>query len=471
MCFIEYLGYTCGHTGDSVLRPCPLTTRAHVNPVCPVPAVRPQLSRDHCPACQRVMHNRWVDIMEEEHRWMHERGACGCPVEFPALMQPRMIGRDGPDYGAGAGGAVSGLPNAPGHGQGHGYGYGRGQSTGSTGSGSGSGGGSYHKPGNSRNRNKNKKASNKPGRGRGGGGNAKHQHQHQWKQQQQQQQQPQSQSHQTKAQTQQQRRQQQRERYPAFEEVRDGENDNDVRYVIRQPSMYGVEWTWDHAKLHEDGRCGCAVRFDKYDPSPSKDLRDVKHPDAGASSDGDHDAGKHVAPYIYSGNTNNQLLVCTGGGDPSLSYRLSGDPTTAPTSRLGPQVSGGQPARWSYDTPAKIHNLQEICALPARGADDSPRQLDMQTAWFGHQHHHQQQQAPMAGLPPGLGPECRDPSGHLQAEGQIVLYDVSQQVPLLGLPIGAGPEGLSHAGDFEDCELYRLGHAAQGLRRCSSTAF
>ncbi|RYP41682.1 hypothetical protein DL767_000887 [Monosporascus sp. MG133] len=460
MCFIEYLGYTCGHTGDSVLRPCPLTTRAHVNPVCPLPAVRPQLSRDHCPACQRVMHNRWVDIMEEEHRWMHERGACGCPVEFPALMQPRMIGRDGPDYGGGAGGAVSARPNAQGHGQGHGYGYGRGQSTGSTGSGSGSGG--HYKPGNSKNKNKNKKASNKPGRGRGGG-NAKHQHQQ--KQKQQQQQQPQE--HQTKAQTQQQRRQQQRERYPAFEEVRDGEDENDVRYVIRQPSMYGVEWTWDHAKLHEDGRCGCAVRFDKYDPSPSKVLRDVKHPGAGAGGDDDHDAGKHAASYAYSGNTNNQLLVRNGGGGPSLSYHPSGDPTTAPTSRLGPQVSCGQPARWSYDTPAKIHNLQEVCALPAQGADEPTRQLDMQTAWFGHQ----QQQAPMAGLPLGLGPECRDPSGHLQAEGQIVLYDVSQQVPLLGLPIGAGPEGLSHAGDFEDCELYRLGHAAQELRRCSSTAF
>ncbi|RYP19120.1 hypothetical protein DL765_003536 [Monosporascus sp. GIB2] len=415
MCFIEYLGYTCGHTGDSVLRPCPLTTRAHANPVCPAPAVRPQLSRGHCPACQRVMHNRWVDIVEEEHRWMHERGACGCPVEFPALMQPRMIGRDGPGYGGG-----------------------------------------HYKPGSGKNQNKNKKVANKRGRGgRGGGGDAKDQHQ------QQQQPQPQSQDHQTKAQAQQQRRQQQRERYPAFEEVRDGENDSDVRYVIRQPSMYGVEWTWDHAKLHEDGRCACAVRFGKYDPSPSKDPRDVKRP-----SDGDHDAEKQVAPYTYSDNTNNQQLVRTRGGGPSLSYHLSGDRTTAPTSRLGPQVSGGQPARWSYNTPAEIHNLQEVYA---GGADDQPRQLDMQTAWFGH--YQQQQQAPMAGLPLGLGPECRDPSGHLQAEGQIVLYDVSQQVPLLGLPIGAGPEGLSHAGDFEDCELYRLGHAAQELRRCSSTAF
>ncbi|RYO88922.1 hypothetical protein DL766_009402 [Monosporascus sp. MC13-8B] len=455
MCFIEYLGYTCGHTGDSVLRPCPLTTRAHANPVCPAPAVRPQLSRGHCPACQRVMHNRWVDIMEEEHRWMHERGACGCPVEFPALMQPRMIGRDGPGYGGGAGGTVSALPNA----QGHGYGYGRGQSAGSSGSGSGSGG--HYKPGNGKNQNKNKKVGNKRGRGgRGGGGNAKHQHQ------QEQQPQPQPQDHQTKAQTQQQRRQQQRERYPAFEEVRDGENDSDVRYVIRQPSMYGVEWTWDHAKLHEDGRCACAVRFDKYDPSPSRDLRDLKHPGAG-----DHDAAKQVASYTYSDNTEGQQLVRTGGGGPSLSYHPSGGPTTAPTSRLGPQVSGGQPARWSYNTPAEIRNLQEIYAPPAGGADDQPRQLDMQTAWFGHQRQEQQQQAPMAGLSLGLGPECRDPSGHLQAEGQIVLYDVSQQMPLLGLPIGAGPEGLSHAGDFEDCELYRLGHAAQELRRCSSTAF
>lgn len=49
---------------------------------------------DMCPACSRVMHSRWVDIVMFEHHWMHERGTCGCQAKFPSLLHPRTIGAD-----------------------------------------------------------------------------------------------------------------------------------------------------------------------------------------------------------------------------------------------------------------------------------------------------------------------------------------------------------------------------------------
>lgn len=93
MCFTEFIGYTCGHTSLSVLRPCPLTTNIHTNPVCSSRGRRPILAEAMCPACQRILHGRAVLIMEWEHHWMHERGVCGCPVIFPDLVRPRVAGQ------------------------------------------------------------------------------------------------------------------------------------------------------------------------------------------------------------------------------------------------------------------------------------------------------------------------------------------------------------------------------------------
>ncbi|KAI1873117.1 uncharacterized protein JN550_003370 [Neoarthrinium moseri] len=92
MCFSEYIGYGCGHTTVAVLRPCPLTTHLHTNPVCPSPAQRPTQVHTMCPSCARILHTRWVEIVTLEHQWMHERGVCGCPVVFPALQEPRIVG-------------------------------------------------------------------------------------------------------------------------------------------------------------------------------------------------------------------------------------------------------------------------------------------------------------------------------------------------------------------------------------------
>lgn len=94
MCYIEYIGYHCGHTSVAVLRVCPLTTHLPTNPVCPRSAHRPTQVTGLCPACARVLHTRWVDLVMFEHQWMHERGTCGCPVRFPLSQHPRSVGPD-----------------------------------------------------------------------------------------------------------------------------------------------------------------------------------------------------------------------------------------------------------------------------------------------------------------------------------------------------------------------------------------
>ncbi|KAK5663334.1 hypothetical protein OQA88_3762 [Cercophora sp. LCS_1] len=46
-----------------------------------------------CVACERTLHFRWILIREWEHRWLHERGVCGCKADFPGLLnKPRMSG-------------------------------------------------------------------------------------------------------------------------------------------------------------------------------------------------------------------------------------------------------------------------------------------------------------------------------------------------------------------------------------------
>jgi len=97
MCFQEFVGYTCGHCSIAVLRPCPMTTAHHMNPVCEKIASKPLLLGQMCPACQRIVHSRATLIEEYEHRFMHERGVCGCEVNFPYLIRPRLVGRDNPE--------------------------------------------------------------------------------------------------------------------------------------------------------------------------------------------------------------------------------------------------------------------------------------------------------------------------------------------------------------------------------------
>ncbi|KAH6648605.1 hypothetical protein BKA67DRAFT_648618 [Truncatella angustata] len=124
MCIIEYLGYACGHSTVHVQRPCPLTTHLHTNPVCPNPAERPTQVHANCPTCARILHTRWVEIVTLEHQWMHERGTCGCDVVFPALQQPRVVGKVRLDRGSGDknGSSNSDDPHVPQQGSRDGHG-------------------------------------------------------------------------------------------------------------------------------------------------------------------------------------------------------------------------------------------------------------------------------------------------------------------------------------------------------------
>ncbi|KAK4105908.1 hypothetical protein N658DRAFT_521015 [Parathielavia hyrcaniae] len=93
MCYREYIAYQCGHRSMGVMRPCPLTTAGHNFPVCALRPDKPHYAETMCAACERQLHSRWVLIREWEHRWLHERGACGCEVIFPGLLHtPRVIG-------------------------------------------------------------------------------------------------------------------------------------------------------------------------------------------------------------------------------------------------------------------------------------------------------------------------------------------------------------------------------------------
>ncbi|KAL2259361.1 hypothetical protein VTK26DRAFT_6986 [Humicola hyalothermophila] len=93
MCFVEFICYQCGHPSASVVRPCPMTTAGHNFPVCPKCPNKQWFAETMCTPCERVIHSRWVLVRECEHRWLHERGACGCEVTFPGLLYtPRVIG-------------------------------------------------------------------------------------------------------------------------------------------------------------------------------------------------------------------------------------------------------------------------------------------------------------------------------------------------------------------------------------------
>ncbi|KAI1502445.1 hypothetical protein F5X99DRAFT_427377 [Biscogniauxia marginata] len=169
-----------------------MTTHLHSNPCCPCPATRPFLASEMCPACARILHGRWVQILEMEHRFMHERGACGCEVRFPALQQPRLVTATG-NQGQGAENAAQF--------------------------------GEYASPG----------TSQVP---------------------------------------------------PLYQETQGG---GTTAVAVRLPSLYAAEWTADHAKLHENGKCNCRVHFqtyqspmiEEYDHDIEREVREELENDAG----------------------------------------------------------------------------------------------------------------------------------------------------------------------------------------------
>lgn len=93
---MEFLEYICGHTSPLVLRPCPLTINFHTNTVCSNPGCRCVLAMENCPACQRALHEREIQMVAWEHHQLHERGVCGCPAVFPDLLRPGAMSPDHP---------------------------------------------------------------------------------------------------------------------------------------------------------------------------------------------------------------------------------------------------------------------------------------------------------------------------------------------------------------------------------------
>jgi hypothetical protein len=93
MCYGEEIHYRCGHRSLPVVRPCPMTTSGHNNPICQIQFTFEYGTSTMCVACERVLHSRWTLLQEWEHRWYHERGVCPCSVKFPDLdIRPHVIG-------------------------------------------------------------------------------------------------------------------------------------------------------------------------------------------------------------------------------------------------------------------------------------------------------------------------------------------------------------------------------------------
>ncbi|OIW34551.1 hypothetical protein CONLIGDRAFT_675519 [Coniochaeta ligniaria NRRL 30616] len=93
MCYGEEIAYRCGHSSLPVVRPCPLTTSGHNNPICQIQITYEYNAPTMCVACERILHSRWTLLQEWEHRWYHERGVCRCEIYFPELdHRSRVIG-------------------------------------------------------------------------------------------------------------------------------------------------------------------------------------------------------------------------------------------------------------------------------------------------------------------------------------------------------------------------------------------
>ncbi|KAI0203902.1 hypothetical protein F4808DRAFT_476231 [Astrocystis sublimbata] len=312
---------------------------------------------------------------------MHERGACPCPVEFPELLGPRIIQRS--SIVSAENRATGGNEESGGVGADHGSSpY---QST-------------SFRVGDHGNRQLAKKSYG--------------------------------------------RNQEEYSELPLFKEAQIGKS---FEVAIRQPSLYAAEWTKDHAKLHERGRCSCPVSFERYKPL---DIGTIEE---------EYDSPKSI-----------QMRKDTIGSDPFVETGLrvhenaystvrSEDTTGAkPASRdenpfkhENPlwnftRISPGKIARWNMDNPNG--SLLDTILGPVKNGASAPgygnRPVDVQTI------HYESNGLPIAGSPIVCGSYSKD-------EGQALsIVDFDQpDATIAGFPIGAGPEGHSHAKDFASCSL------------------
>ncbi|KAI0404848.1 hypothetical protein F4802DRAFT_213644 [Xylaria palmicola] len=403
MCFAEFIAYTCGHTSTAVNRPCPMTTHLYNNPCCSRPACRPFLAQTMCYPCSRIIHARRIDILEYEHRWMHERGACGCDVQFPALMHPRLVQRSSASVDNEVPTAMPQTGTGTGTGTGAGYngtagrGHFKQRSSVTT---TGSGG---HRP----------EQAYDDGLG-------------------------------------------EQSSLPLFKEAHVGEN---VEVAVRLASLYGAEWTTDHAKLHRGGRCKCPVSFKRYQPmdiKPDQDEHDS------------HEAGRSGQAWVTSyaplssdknGDARAPAVPASSGTEASSPGHSSIENSSNPFGY--DRIPFGQFARWSLEGP-KGSLLDEILGPLGPGADaHGGRPMDFQSV------HYPSNSLPIAGSPIAYGS-----APHYEGGLPSIVEFEQPEATIAGFPIGAGPEGESHAGDFEACSL-RSNSGSEGgspvrMRRLSS---
>ncbi|KAI4867540.1 hypothetical protein F4820DRAFT_467718 [Hypoxylon rubiginosum] len=464
MCFTEFVGYTCGHASTPVKRLCPLTTQLYNNPCCAQNAVRPVLSQTFCPTCARILHGRWVNILELEHRFMHERGVCGCAAQFPHLQQPRVVshyvdtGSSGSNsgseeqriyvgdaanhhYGNGHDSEAltqmaahqshlsgSAAPFVPSHNQAHGLSYGGGAQDAPWGHRSSlsfdataafvqlpiqnaSAAGSTmttdastsptDQSGSAKSKGKGKQQRNKKAQDQA----AEQQQQQVFHQQQQQQQEhgyPTA-AFQTATQL-----------APLFEERQDSASKKPM-VSVRMLSLYGAEWLQDHEPLHADGRCSCQIRFERYESPPTPVLGEAS-PESGLGLTDVNTLAEYNAQYLghhTSADISGPATTAEHSSGMALGAEdaAQGEPQQNPLASSIPHVTTnpGHPARWACSPDSGI--AATAAATPSAPYADHP--VDMQTAWYEH-----------------------------------------TEVPLAGLPIGAGPEGDSHMPPFEECELH-----------------
>ncbi|KAI0539991.1 hypothetical protein GGR58DRAFT_523507 [Xylaria digitata] len=374
MCFTEYVAYLCGHTSMAVSRPCPMTTHLHSNPCCRTPACRPFLANTMCHPCTRIMHGRRVDIAEYEHRWMHERGACDCEVKFPALQQPRLIQR--PSIVADENAAPMTVPRAA--------------------AGVAAGGSAPSEQDLS-------PKTNNAG------------------------------SHRITKSTPPERGVD-KATIPLFQEARIGDS---VEVAVRLTSLYGAEWTKDHAKLHHSGQCNCPVRFESYKP---QDIDYPQYEHQGPKLDYS-DSPDQTQKTGYDSHPNPPLTAASPYGSDTRASSIDNNSTDGPNYIFGHErVPGGHVARWAMEGPQGSLLDEILGPIRPDASLYGGRPVDIQTV------HYRPSGIPISGDPIACGTSRK-------SDLPSIVEFQQPRTTIAGFPIGAGPEGESHAGDFESCSL------------------
>ncbi|KAI8957892.1 hypothetical protein F5Y11DRAFT_363248 [Daldinia sp. FL1419] len=480
------------------MRACPLTTQTHSNPACSNPGCRPELRAAMCPACGRILHGRFVDLVEYEHRFMHERGACSCDIRFPNLQQPRMVTyantngnyRDSPASSSTSGTDPIVPANAPATARIDGGNFAFSPSAAAfTPSGTSSPGPYSHfgqvpapvnanngntvnaNNGNTANANNGNTANNAnngntwsttrpcivngtnwgargaspdtPGSQRPG--KAKR-----WKNK---------------------SRVGQASGSPPNGNALSSQPKHtppppDPRRLsmsVRMSSLYAAEWAPDHAELHRTGRCSCPVIFERYTGYPEAAA-------AIAAESNGNNAGKNGNSNGNGNGANGTAIVQYSENDVRR-Y----DPPSRASNGWSTRTNGGNSSTNTsgYQTPnastyVNHHSSSVDNSAPCLQISNTvhqywgsaPVQPTFSAAGNGYQYPPRQGNRPQNGhtsdeaTPHAPGAqEYPDATADDSLDVQMACYQPTN-IPIVGLPIGAGPEGDSHMPPFEDCELY-----------------